>query len=227
MAEAASRAGEEPDDLTRALVAVGNRTRLRILHRLAQPAFVPDLAREMGLTRQAVAHHLEELMAVGLVEAERGARRGILPATRYVASACGLFAFKESVLGLAVMPSARAEPPLPTRPLGPGRVGSASRGAGLLLAHGDAPGRWFDLRAGTSWILGRDAKADVRLAYDPFVSTRHAHLRREGARWSLTDLHSTNGTLVNFEPLDAGEEREVEPGDLLTVGRSRLLLRSP
>jgi pSer/pThr/pTyr-binding forkhead associated (FHA) protein len=57
------------------------------------------------------------------------------------------------------------------------------------------------------------------------VSARHAHLRREKEGWRLQDLRSTNGTAVNFEPLEPGEERAVAPGDLLTVGKSHLLLR--
>lgn len=219
--------GPGPDELARALVVLGNETRLRVLHRLAEPAFVPDLAKELGVTRQAVARHLEELIAVGLVEAQRSRRRGAMPATRYAVSASGLFAFKESVLALALRPAPPPETPAPTRLADHARAPVSTRGVGLLLVHGDAPGRWFGLASGASWILGRDAKAEICLAYDPYVSARHAHLERTEGRWAVTDLHSTNGTLVNFEPLAAGEKRGLVPGDLLTVGKSRLVLRGP
>jgi pSer/pThr/pTyr-binding forkhead associated (FHA) protein len=169
---------------------------------------------------------LDELASVGLVETERE-RRGVLPATRYVASPAGMFAFKERVLALALPPGPPRAAPALTQPADPAPPsGRAGAGPGLLLVHGDVPGRWYALAAGGSWIVGRDPKAEIRLAYDPFVSARHAHIHRNGSAWRVTDLHSTNGMSVNFEPLAAGEERAIATGDVLTVGKSRLVFRS-
>jgi pSer/pThr/pTyr-binding forkhead associated (FHA) protein len=41
----------------------------------------------------------------------------------------------------------------------------------------------------------------------------------------VTDLHSRNGTLLNFERLAPGETRDLRTGDVLTIGRSRLVFR--
>ena len=212
-------------ELPRALSALSNETRLRMLQRLARPAFVADLCREFNLTRQAVTRHLEELRAAGLVEVEQGLRRGALPAASYVASPTGLFAFKERVLSIALPPIPSTREPKATRPAAAPQAGETPTCPRLLLVHGDAPGRWLSLRQGGSWIIGRDASADVSLGYDPFVSSRHAHLQLASGRWVLQDLYSRNGTSVNFEPLDRGERREIESGDLIVIGRSRLLLR--
>ena len=50
---------------------------------------------------------------------------------------------------------------------------------------------------------------------DPSVSSRHLVIMREGARYRLRDLDSTNGTLVNGEPV---RDALLEPRDIITVG---------
>src|SRR5438093_1382149 len=116
--------------------------RLRLLHRLSIPAFVPDLAAEFKLTRQAIQKHLDALESAGLIVGA-SSRRGALRAREYRAHQAGLFAFKESVLGIAVVADPGVLPPMPTLPAPTGENGRASVGVGLLLVHGDQPGRWF------------------------------------------------------------------------------------
>jgi pSer/pThr/pTyr-binding forkhead associated (FHA) protein len=57
------------------------------------------------------------------------------------------------------------------------------------------------------------------LVVEASVSRRHAHLRREGERWLLRDLGSSNGTRVNG--MRVTEEVEVRPGDQLNLGGVR------
>lgn len=63
------------------------------------------------------------------------------------------------------------------------------------------------LRRGTEFVLagsmviGRDGRAGISLP-DSSVSTRHAAIERAGPGWRLTDLGSTNGTLVEGRPVD-------------------------
>jgi biotin operon repressor len=211
-------------EIVRAFEALSNPLRVAMLHRLAQPAFAPDLAREFQITRQAVRRHLDAMEEVGLIVG-RPARRGALPATEYLASPAGLFAFKENVLSLALPSDPSRLPLAQTRPGGTARPPLPREGPGLLLVHGDAPGRWFPLSRGKSWVLGRDPRDDVPLAYDPFASARHAMLSREGTGWSLTDLHSTNGTLLDFQRLAPGETRPLRLGSVVGVGRSRLIFQ--
>jgi len=56
-------------------------------------------------------------------------------------------------------------------------------------------------------------EGDVILERDPFVSPRHARLRRDGDRWVLEDLKSFNGTYRRI----AGPE-ELRPGDYVRAG---------
>lgn len=67
--------------------------------------------------------------------------------------------------------------------------------------------------------IGRLASNDVVLS-DPNVSRRHAELRRDGSRWVLVDLGSTNGTMVNGKLV---RERELGDGDRVSLGSSELV----
>lgn len=222
--EAAAAGSAAHGELVRAFEALSNPLRVAMLHRLAQPAFAPDLAEEFGITRQAVRRHLDAMETVGLIVG-RPARRGALPATEYVASPAGLFAFKESVCGLALPTDPAREQLARTRPGGEANPAARREGPGLLLVHGDAPGRWFAVARDKACVLGRDARDDVALPYDPFASARHAMIAREGAGWIVTDLHSTNGTLLDFERLAPGGTRALQPGSVVGIGRSRLIFQ--
>lgn len=75
---------------------------------------------------------------------------------------------------------------------------------------------------GNRCIVGRErAAADVVLR-DPNVSRRHAQLTFTGTDWSIEDLNSTNGTLVNNRRITRCPLRS---GDLLTFGLSTFEFR--
>ena len=76
--------------------------------------------------------------------------------------------------------------------------------------------------SGSRCIVGRErAAADVVLR-DPNVSRRHAELLYTGSDWSIEDLNSTNGTLVNNRRITRCPLRN---GDLLTFGLSTFEFR--
>ena len=65
-------------------------------------------------------------------------------------------------------------------------------------------------------ILGRDPSADLRLDL-PTISRQHAALSRDAAgNWTVTDLDSKGGTLVNGISVDM--RAPIRLGDTLTVG---------
>ncbi|MGB8002680.1 MAG: DUF1707 and FHA domain-containing protein [Gaiellaceae bacterium] len=64
--------------------------------------------------------------------------------------------------------------------------------------------------------LGRSHNCDC-VVIDSSVSRRHASLRREGAKWWLSDLDSMNGTFLNGWRI-AGDA-EVRAGDTIALGR--------
>ena len=63
--------------------------------------------------------------------------------------------------------------------------------------------------------IGRAGQSTVVLD-DTFVSSEHARISFRGGRWWLTDLGSTNGTLLNERPVqgDVG----LASGDVVSIG---------
>jgi hypothetical protein len=82
-------------------------------------------------------------------------------------------------------------------------------------APGHTPGMEYDLQDGA--VLGRGEQAEIRLE-DPFASSRHARIVRQGGVMVLEDLGSTNGTFLNEEIL--GGPAPLHPGDRVRIGDS-------
>lgn len=103
--------------------------------------------------------------------------------------------------------------------LKPGRFGISSqlkaseqgRRAGTIVMPS---GERITLGDGRS-LIGRLDDCDVKIA-DTNTSRHHAAIERAGSGYTVTDLGSTNGTIVNGERL-AGEHRLAD-GDTITVG---------
>lgn len=69
-------------------------------------------------------------------------------------------------------------------------------------------------------VIGRSRDCDVVLD-DAGVSRRHAELRPQGSGWTIADLDSTNGVLVNGSPL-AGVQR-LAAGDRIELGSTEIV----
>jgi two-component system cell cycle response regulator len=65
-----------------------------------------------------------------------------------------------------------------------------------------------------SLLLGRDPEADLVLS-DALVSWHHATVEDRGDSWTLVDLNSTNGTLVNGQRI---VETALRPNDRIVLG---------
>ena len=81
-------------------------------------------------------------------------------------------------------------------------------------APGHEPGTAYDLVNGAT--LGR-GDVEIRLE-DPFASSRHARISREGHVVVIEDLGSTNGTYLNEQPLTGPQP--LHPGDRIRIGDS-------
>ena len=81
-------------------------------------------------------------------------------------------------------------------------------------APGHEPGMSYDLAGGAT--LGR-GDVEIQLE-DPFASSRHAQLTRQGAILVIEDLGSTNGTYLNDELLRG--PRPLHAGDRVRIGDS-------
>ncbi|HEU4975122.1 MAG TPA: FHA domain-containing protein [Baekduia sp.] len=96
--------------------------------------------------------------------------------------------------------------------------GAAANGDARLVverAPGHTPGMEYEVGEGA--VLGRGDQAEIRLE-DPFASSRHARLVRQGGIVVIEDLGSTNGTYLNEELLSGPQP--LHPGDRVRIGDS-------
>jgi len=98
----------------------------------------------------------------------------------------------------------------------PGGPGGPARN--VRLVSGD--GRSYPLSI-SSTVIGRGDQANMRLP-DVGISRRHARLDFDGAQVVLTDLGSTNGTMVNGHRVSAVA---LNPGDMIQLGTTTLTYR--
>jgi hypothetical protein len=100
----------------------------------------------------------------------------------------------------------------PSAPPGPGDV--SRRMATMTIGE---TGHDVALR-GDRMVIGRLQECDICLA-DSNVSRRHAELFTIEGDWYLQDLESTNGTMLDGEPVTRARLRD---GDVIEIGLTRL-----
>jgi hypothetical protein len=98
-------------------------------------------------------------------------------------------------------------------------AGGQGDGAPAQLVVERAPGHQSGLAydIGDGAIMGRGEAAEIRLE-DPFASSRHARLLRQGPVVVIEDLGSTNGTYLNEELLEGPQP--LHQGDRIRIGDS-------
>jgi pSer/pThr/pTyr-binding forkhead associated (FHA) protein len=89
-----------------------------------------------------------------------------------------------------------------------------------LLEVQGLQGREIVTLDGERMTVGKNPDNDLVIAEDPSVSRVHAVLQRVGGGWSIHDVGSTNGTLVNGERIFG--ERVLRDDDEIILGRTRL-----
>ncbi|MCS6898455.1 MAG: FHA domain-containing protein [Myxococcales bacterium] len=95
------------------------------------------------------------------------------------------------------------------------QMGGQSWGKLVQLAKDGSDGSAFPIQAEQLDIGSREG--DVVLKEDPYVSPRHARLSREGGRWYVVDLGSTNGIYLKLQG-----KRPLADGDLILLGQQVL-----
>jgi pSer/pThr/pTyr-binding forkhead associated (FHA) protein len=63
-----------------------------------------------------------------------------------------------------------------------------------------------------------DVDLSVHGGFESGVSRRHALIYRDGRNWSLKDLGSTNGTVVNRQKVSPGDPVNLTEGDVIHLG---------
>ncbi|MHB8584809.1 MAG: FHA domain-containing protein [Thermoplasmatota archaeon] len=219
------------EDLAGRLRALAHPNRLRILRLLTQPHHLEEIASALGLARQSVQDHLDPLVAAGLVERVAGrGQRG--PVVDYVIVIPRLFGLYEEignafgVVGRELTESIHAR--LRTERVDASRTSNLRTDVPrLTIVHGMRIGETTLIEGAGPWTIGRDVGMTLTLEYDPFVSTRHAEIRRQGGGFEVVDALSSNGTFLDWLPLPRGGAAPLRNGSLLRIGKSLLLFRAP
>jgi predicted component of type VI protein secretion system len=93
----------------------------------------------------------------------------------------------------------------------------------LIIVEGELAGQEFALGR-PMVVIGRGRQSDIVLA-EQGISRQHASIQHGPQGWILTDLGSTNGTLLNGQPIRAQEPYLLRPGDRVAIGSSVMLLQ--
>ena len=89
----------------------------------------------------------------------------------------------------------------------------------LEAANGPLDGKRWQFE--TTIDIGRDATlVQAALTVDSAVSRKHARVEHSGAELALSDLGSSNGTILRGDPI--GQTVTLQPGELFLVGRTLL-----
>lgn len=91
----------------------------------------------------------------------------------------------------------------------------------LWVVGGVHRGKVFRV-AGERVVVGRAPESDVQFP-DRSVSRRHCAIERDETGWRLKDLGSTNGTVVNGQPIEATGAVALREGDEIVLGYSWLV----
>lgn len=87
----------------------------------------------------------------------------------------------------------------------------------------DASGREHPLRPGEN-VIGREGDIEI---VDGLASRRHALVELTDGSLTVSDLGSTNGTLLNGAKLGQGQKASLKAGDKIDVGGSILTVSMP
>lgn len=219
---------DDLEPLAAYMKVLGNPKRLRLLQLLVKPHYIEEIASELKLARQTAQEHVQQLLDIGVVQRVRG-RRDSGPVTEYVVVPQRLFTIHEEFgkLGVLELEFEKREEMRPlTQPLVTGApVQREEDLPRLTIVHGMRIGQTEALTGNGPWLLGRDPTATVCLDYDPFVSSRHAELRRVPGGFEVADLYSSNGTFVDWKRIPRGTTRKLENGSVVRIGKSILLFR--
>ena len=137
--------------------------------------------------------------------------------------ATGLFRIRSGVIRGHTVEAGEVRQPVSDLPRSDG---ARFYGNPRLVVAGSGPGT--GLQAGSTYelqtpvtLLGRGTDCDLRLV-DTGVSRHHAELRVEDTQVVLVDLGSTNGTIVNGQPV---RRAALTDGTSITLGRTTLVFR--
>jgi len=101
-------------------------------------------------------------------------------------------------------------------------IGKVTPHARLVMVAGPEAGAEYDLTVNL-YVIGRSDEANLRID-DPSISRAHARLDGDDQQWTISDLDSINGIVVNGNRRD---DYLLKSGDVIELGIVRLRFVAP
>ena len=101
-------------------------------------------------------------------------------------------------------------------------IGKVTPHARLVMLAGPELGAEFDLTVNL-YVVGRSEEANLRID-DPSISRAHARLDGDEQQWTISDLDSINGIVINGQRRD---DYLLKSGDVIELGVVRLRFVAP
>lgn len=92
----------------------------------------------------------------------------------------------------------------------------------LIVHGGPNDGAMVRLRSSKELIIGQDPKKSDLALDDKTVSGEHISIRPDGEAFTVTDMASRNGTLVNGTKI---HEVHLNDGDVIKIGHTVLIFK--
>jgi DNA-binding transcriptional ArsR family regulator len=220
------------DSLERALKALANDVRLRLLAKLTDPkrlseieihtdASYGDLPSSRPLSRSTVQEHVAKLEDEDLVRRVPDDNRVAVDQQQVYALVreLGVLTRLEPLVDVDVDQTMELTEP---------EADESVEGPQLVVVNGPRTGTVYPLEDQGPWRIGRDPTLDVDLSYDPHASSVHAKITRaEDGLFEVEALPgTTNPTALDFSELAPGQPEPLMPGSVLSIGASRLVFKA-
>ncbi len=101
-------------------------------------------------------------------------------------------------------------------------IGRVTPHARLVVMSDPVPGKEIDLTANL-YVIGRSQEANCQIK-DSSISRAHARIDLDAGQWTISDLDSFNGILVNGQKKD---DIVLKAGDLIELGNVRIRFVAP
>lgn len=228
---------EVTGDLVDSLEAIAYPNRFKLLTELKEPRAIGDIKLtatvdhgnpDRVITREGVRHHMKKLRDAGFVKARTARGRGQTE-HEYVVDRTRLYELSEALRDLPLKQRAGTWDAWENLTWDTPVKGCPN----LTVVHGSRIGESFPLRGGSreeerGWIIGRNEDVEINLDWDACVDDQAAEIHRGEEGFEVIDLRSAKRrVVVNGEALDRGERVGIGPGDVISVGRSVLVLQDP
>ncbi|GAB4843219.1 hypothetical protein Ancab_013186 [Ancistrocladus abbreviatus] len=88
----------------------------------------------------------------------------------------------------------------------------------LIMEKGPRKGEALEFNPGLSIRIGRLVRGNTIPVKDPGISSQHLLIEFDSGKWVITDLNSSNGTILNSSQLNPDTPFELRNGDEVKIG---------